>query len=119
MKHEKDILFDKSFDFALRIVGLHKFLKTVKKEYILSKQILRSGTSIGANIREAKGAISKADFAAKLSISYKESLETQYWLELLYKSELLEEKMFKSLFQDCDEISKILYSSLKTVKNKN
>jgi len=119
MKHKKDVLFDKSFNFSLRVVNLYKFLASEKKEYIMSKQIIRSGTSIGANIREAKGGISKADFSAKIAISYKESLETQYWLELLFKSDFIDEKLFNSLFVDCEELSKILYATLKTTRFKN
>lgn len=90
-----------------------------KKEFILSKQLLRSGTSIGANIAEANGAISKADFRHKMSIAYKESLETQYWLSLLKDSEVIDVKSYQSIYQDVVEISKILCSIVKTQKQKN
>lgn len=106
----------KTYAFALRIVKLYKFLSYQKKEYLLSKQILRSGTSVGANITEAQGGISKADFSAKVSIAYKEALETKYWLNLLVDSDYLERKQFDSLFSDCDEICKILFSILKTMR---
>ncbi|MDH3324973.1 MAG: four helix bundle protein, partial [Candidatus Peregrinibacteria bacterium] len=112
MEFKKDIIEEKSFNFSVRIVSLYKFLKE-KNEYTLGKQILRSGTSIGANIKESKGGLSRADFSAKLSIAYKESLETQYWLELLYKTDYIEEELFKSLFEDCVELSKIIFSSVK------
>ena len=83
-------LLGKSYDFALQIIKLYKKLNKEKREYVLSKQLLRSGTSIGANISEANGAISKADFSAKISVSYKESLETKYWLSLLKDSDYLD-----------------------------
>lgn len=114
MKSKKDVLVPKSFAFALEILQLYQTLSKEKREFILSKQVLKSGTSIGANIREAKGAISKADFSAKLSISYKESLETQYWLELLFEGGYLAENLYKKMFANCEELSKILYSAIKT-----
>jgi len=114
MNNKQDVLISKSFDFALRILNLQKYLIKEHKEFVISHQIIKSGTSIGVNIREAKGAISRVDFSAKISIAYKESLETQYWLELLYRGEYIREKLFKSLFVDCEELSKILYVSLKT-----
>lgn len=120
MKFKKNPLQNKSYDFALTIIKLSKRLMKEKKEFILSKQLLRSGTSIGANIVEANGAISTADFSAKISISYKESLETKYWLSLLKDSGYLLEKEFSSLYEKADEISKILFSILKTTRiNKN
>lgn len=90
-----------------------------KKEFILSKQLLRSGTSVGANIVEANGAISKADFSSKMSIAYKECLETKYWLSLLKDSGDLDVRSFKNLFEKADEIGKILFSILKTTRIKN
>jgi four helix bundle protein len=111
-----DILYKKAFAFAVRIVKLSRLLIDEKKEFVLSKQLLRCGTSIGANIVEANGAISKSDFSAKISISYKESLETKYWLDLLKETDLLEKKLHQSLRQDADELSKILYSILKTTR---
>jgi four helix bundle protein len=87
-----------------------------KKEFILSKQLLKSGTSIGANVAEANGAISKADFSAKMSIAYKECLETKYWLSLLKDTGYIEEKAFQSAFKDADEIGAILFSILRTTR---
>ena len=116
MKLENNPLQNKSYDFALNIVRLSRNIMKEKKEFILSKQLLRSGTSVGANIIEANGAISKADFSAKMSISYKESLETKYWLSLLKDSGYLIEKEFLNLYDKIDEISKILFSILKTTR---
>ncbi|CAM4330983.1 four helix bundle protein [Gillisia hiemivivida] len=111
-------LSKKSYDFALVIIQLYKDLTVLKKEYILSKQLLRCGTSIGANVAEANGAISKADFSAKISIAYKESLEVKYWLLLLKDSEYLELDIFKNAFEKADELSKIMFSILKTTRIK-
>ena len=112
----KNILIKKkTFEFAVRIVRLNIFLRGSKKEYVLSKQVLRSGTSIGANVEEATGATSKADFKYKLSIAYKEARETHYWLKLLQRTDFINCKMFKSLSDDCDEIKRILYTILKNV----
>jgi len=116
MKLKNNPLQNKSYDFALLIVNLSRKIMNEKKEFILSKQLLRSGTSVGANIIEANGAISKADFSAKISISYKESLETKYWLSLLNDSGYLIEKEFRNLYYKIDEISKILFSILKTTR---
>lgn len=116
MIDENNVLANKSFKFAKRIVKLYQFLNHEKKDYIISKQILKSGTSVGANITEANGAISKLDFSSKISIAYKESLETKYWLKLLHETEYIEKKLFESLFNDCDELSKILYAILKTTR---
>jgi four helix bundle protein len=112
----ESIIDKKSKVFALRIIKLYKQLKEVDKEFILSKQILRSGTSIGANARERKNSQSKADFINKLSIALKEADETQYWLELLYESEIIDEKIFCSLNYDLKEIIAIITSSIKTAK---
>ncbi|WP_422858823.1 four helix bundle protein [Flagellimonas sp. S174] len=109
-------LLCKSYDFALKIIQLYKKLNKEKREYILSKQLLRSGTSIGANISEANGAISKADFSAKISISYKESLETKYWLSLLKDSNYLDFEEANRLIENADELSKIMFSILKTTR---
>ena len=119
MIDKKNVLQNKSFSFAKRIVELYKLLSETKKEYVLSKQILKSGTSIGANITEANGAISKQDFSAKMSIAYKESLETKYWLRLLHETNYIEKKVFENLFNDCDELSKILFAILKTTRINN
>ena len=112
----ESIIDKKSKVFALRIIKLYKQLKEVDKEFILSKQILRSGTSIGANARERKNSQSKADFINKLSIALKEADETQYWLELLYESEIIDKNIFCSLNNDLKEIIAIITSSIKTAK---
>ena len=112
---EENIILSKTYKFALRIIELHKYLCEEKKEYILSKQILRSGTSIGANSEEATGSISKKDFRAKFFIAYKEARETHYWIRLLKDSGVIEPKLANSLLIDIDEILKILGAILKTV----
>lgn len=117
MKTE-NILADKTVDFAVRIVKFYKYLCEEKKEYVLSKQILRSGTSIGANVRESKNAQSKADFISKLNIALKEADETEYWLEVMVKSDLIKENQVEKLVSDLKEIIAILVSSLKTMKSK-
>ncbi|MDR0733369.1 MAG: four helix bundle protein [Dysgonamonadaceae bacterium] len=103
-----NILQEKSFKFAVRMVNLYKHLCEIKKEYVLSKQILRSGTSIGANIEEGIGGQSDKDFFAKLNISYKEMRETIYWLKLLKETEYITKEQYTSLFADADELGKIL-----------
>ncbi len=118
MDKKSNPLADKSYVFALKIVKIYKTLISAKKEYVLSKQLLRSGTSIGANIAEANGAISKADFSAKVSIAYKESLETKYWLNLLRDSGFIPEDHAEDLVMDADELSKIMFSILKTTRIK-
>ncbi len=116
MNSKNNPLADKSYEFALKIVILYKNFISNNKEYVLSKQLLRSGTSIGANISEANGAISKADFSAKISIAYKESLETKYWLNLLKDSKYIASAEADSLICDADELSKIMFSILKTTR---
>lgn len=111
-----NIIKQKSFSFAVRIVSIYKHISENKKEYVLCKQLLRSGTSIGANVREADNAESKSDFIHKMSIAQKETDETMYWLELLKESEYLSEKDFESLFSDAAEILKILRSIILTTK---
>ena len=111
------IIRDRSFDFALKIIKLYSFLTDSKKEYVLSKQILKSGTSIGANIREARNAQSNSDFISKYSIALKEADETQYWIELLYASEFIDDNAYKSLNGDVNESISLLISSIKTAKN--
>lgn len=115
---KENILRDKSYQFALRIVKLYKYLADEKKEYVLSKQILRSGTSIGANVEEANQGQSTADFIHKLSIALKEAFETNYWLRLLRDSEILSENQVNSVLKDCEEIQKLLTASIKTTKAK-
>ena len=109
-----NIIVEKSKSFALRIIKLYKHLCDEKKEYVLSKQILRSGTSIGANIKEAIRGQSKSDFYAKMNISLKEASETEYWLELLYESDYIDKNTFCSIYNDCQEIIKILVSITKS-----
>ena len=113
---KENLLIDKSIVFASRIVKLHQHLTKTKKETIISKQVVRSGTSIGANINEANYGQSKADFISKMSIALKETAETEYWLRLLILSEYITEKEGESLLNDCLEIKRILVSSLNTAK---
>jgi four helix bundle protein len=113
MKTENTIV-TKSKAFALRIIKLYKYLYNKKREFVLSKQIIRSGTSIGANVREATRAQSMPDFISKMNIALKEAEETCYWLELLQESEYLDERAFNSLYNDCMELLKILASIVKT-----
>ncbi len=114
---EQNIIVDKTKVFALRIIKLYKYLTDDKREYILSKQILKSGTSIGANVKEAIRGQSKADFYAKMNIALKECSETEYWLELLNESNYIDEKAFESIYADCIEIIKILMAITKTQNN--
>ena len=107
---------DKSKLFAIRIVNLYKYLCNDKKEYVLSKQILRSGTSIGANVKESIYAQSKLDFISKLSIALKEASETEYWLELLYQTEYINSIQFESIHNDCVELLKLLTAIIKSSK---
>lgn len=106
---------EKSKEFAIRIIRLYQYLNQEKKEHVLSKQVLRSGTSIGANLSEAQYAISKKDFLSKVHISLKEAAETSYWLELLYKTDYLSENEYNSMDKDCIEIIKLLTSIAKTI----
>lgn len=114
MNNGGNVVREKAFAFAVRIVKLAHHLAREKREFVLSKQILRSGTSVGANVEEAIAAFSKRDFAAKISISYKEARETHYWLRLLVATDLIEESEFQSLANDCDELCKLLFSILRT-----
>jgi four helix bundle protein len=113
---KESFIYNKAVDFAVRIVNLYKYLTEIKKETIMSKQLLRSGTSIGANISEALSAESTADFIHKLSIYQKELNETQYWLTLLQKTEYISEKQYESIQQDCEDIRKMLISIIITSK---
>ena len=110
---------NKSKDFALRIIKLYKYLSDNKKEFVLSKQILRAGTSIGANIKEAQSAQSRKDFKSKIYIAYKEANETEYWLELLHESNILEENLYDSLYEDNYEIISLLTSITKTLRKES
>lgn len=111
----KNIIEIKSFDFAVRIVNLYKYLTGIKKEYVLSKQLLRSGTSIGANVAEAEQAQSRPDFVSKMNIALKETSETKYWIKLL-KADFLSEKESPSLLANCVELEKLLVSIIKSSK---
>jgi four helix bundle protein len=111
---KESILKEKSYKFAIRVVKLSQYLQREKKEYVLSKQILESGTAIGALIREAQFGQSKADFASKMNIALKEANETDYWLCLLKDTKYINEKMFKSMQSDCQELVAMLISTVKT-----
>ena len=113
---KENVIKIKSFAFALNIVKLYQYLTDSKKEYILSKQMLRSGTAIGAMVREAEHAESKADFIHKLSIGLKEANETEYWLELLYQSDYIDENDFESYKTEVEEILRMLISIIKSSK---
>ena len=114
----KNILEDKSFKFAVRVVKMARWLETEKREYTLSKQVLRSGTAIGALLSEADFAQSKADFVSKMSISLKEANETRYWIKLLKETEYIEDELYNSLCKDVTELLALLVSSIKTAKAK-
>ena len=116
MTENKSIAYKKAYTFAIRIVKCCQWLQSEKKEFVLSKQLLRSGTAIGANLAEANGAISEADFSAKVSISYKECREVKYWLNLLKDTNYITNKNFDSIYTDAEEISKILFAILKTTR---
>ena len=111
-----NIIEEKSFQFALRIVKLNNYLRVEKKEAVLSKQLMRAGTSIGANIAESQQAQSRPDFINKLNIALKEAVETNYWLRLLHAAEYLSEAEFQSIISDCKELEKMLTSILKTTR---
>ena len=118
MNPTAEMLHQKSFEFALRMVKLARFLSNEKQDCVLSRQVLRSGTSIGANIRESRFAQSKADFASKLSIALKEAAETQYWLELLFGAKLLSKTQYFSLKSDIDFLVGTLVNVVKSTKRK-
>ena len=107
---------ERSFQFAIRIVNLYKYLQAEKKEYVLAKQLLRCGTSIGANVAEAQQAQSRADFISKLNIALKESYETNYWIRLLYETQYLSQEQYQSILTDCKELERLLISIIKTAK---
>ena len=114
---KENILKDKSFKFSVRIVKLSQFLNNDKREFILSKQIIRSGTSIGAMVREAEYAESKADFIHKLNIALKEANETEYWLDILFQTQFLEKNIYESLIIDTKELLRLLISIIKKTKS--
>lgn len=113
---KENVLKKKSFDFALRIVKLYQYLKEEKKEFIMNRQLMRSGTAVGAMVREAEFGESKADFAHKMAVAQKEINESLYWLELLYASEYLTNQQFESINTDAVEIIKIITATIKTTK---
>ena len=112
----ENVIAYKSFSLAVRVVKLCRFLRETRQEYVLSKQLLRSGTAIGANVEEAIGGISRADFSAKISIAYKEARETSYWLKLLNATDYLAEDAFQSMHRDCEEVCRILRAILNTTR---
>ena len=118
MKADNQILLE-SKAFALRIIKLYKFLKEEKQAPVLSTQVLRSGTSIGANIRESVNAQSRMDFINKLNIALKEANETEYWLELLHESGTIDDRQFDSIYNDCGKLSATLTKIIKTTKSAN
>lgn len=111
-----NVLYEKAYAFAVRVVKAYQFLSAEKRKYVLSKQLLRCGTSIGANVTEANGAISDADFSAKMSVAYKECLETKYWLQLLHDTDFITPKMFGSMFADADELGKMLFATIRSTR---
>lgn len=113
---KESILSDKSKNFSIRIVNMCKYLRKEKKEFVISDQVLRSGTSIGANISESRAAFSKKDFISKLGISLKECSESLHWLSLLKETNYLSEKEYESIYNDCFELARILNASIKTAK---
>jgi len=115
---EDNIIVEKSYAFAIRIVNGYKYLCSEKKEFVLSKQLLKSGTSIGANIEEAMGGQSDKDFNSKMSIAYKEARETHFWLRLLRDTDFIDKKIVESILEDNEELLKLIGSILKTMKSK-
>ena len=116
-KQVENDIYDLSKDFAIRVVKLYNYLKLEKKEVVMSKQILRSGTSIGANVREGRYAQSRADFINKMSIALKEANESAYWLEILHQTNYLDDALYKSIYDDSDKIIAVLTKIVKTTKN--
>lgn len=108
--------YEKAYRFAIRVVRAYRYLCQEEKEYVLSKQFLRCGTSIGANLAEANGGISDSDFSAKVSIAYKECQETKYWLNLLKDTDLIDERTFTSMHNDAEEIAKMLFAVLRKTR---
>ena len=115
---DKNIIVDKSFSFAVRMVNLYKYLTQEQREFILSKQLMRSGTSIGANVSEAQRGQSKSDFTAKMSIALKEAYETHYWLKLLHQTDYLSDPQYNSIHADIHELIGLLMAICKTAGSK-
>ena len=116
---KENMILNDSKTFAIRIIKLYKYLKEIKQEFVLSKQLLRCGTSIGANVRESIYGQSKPDFISKLSIALKEANETGYWLELLHETSYLDNKQFESIYDDCEKIKATLINIINTTKRNN
>ena len=116
---KNNVIVEKSKAFALRVIKMYKYLVDTKKEFVMAKQVLRSGTSIGANIREAQRGQSKPDFYAKLNIALKEAEETAYWLELLHESGFVSPDLFESIYADCQEVIRLLVSITATQRSKS
>ena len=114
----KSVILDKSKAFALKMIRLYNYLNEQKRERVLSRQLLRCGTSIGANVKEGAFAQSKADFTAKMFIAQKECVETEYWLELLYESEYINKNEFDNVYADCQELMRLIVASTKTLQSK-
>lgn len=119
MSEKKNVLKDKSFGFAIRIINLYKYLTATKNEYVLSEQLLRSGTAVGALVRESQNAESKADFIHKLAVAQKECDESIYWIELLFQTDYLSSTEYESINNEATEILKIIRSIIITTKNKS
>jgi len=113
---KQNVIADKSFDFAVRVVNLYRYLCDEKREFVLSKQLLRSGTSVGANISEALQAQSKRDYLSKMNIALKEASETLYWIRLFHATDIIDDKQKESIYNDCNEIVSILIAIIKTTK---
>lgn len=111
---EHNPILTKSYIFALRMLKLYKHLRQTQQEYIVSKQLVRSGTSIGANVEEAVGASSRAEFSARMSVAYREARETSYWLRLLHDGKYIDTRLFDSLHTDCQELCRILFAILRS-----
>ena len=116
---KKGLLKQRSYDFAVRVVNMVRYLQEERREHVLSKQVLRSGTAIGALVREAEYAESEADFVSKLSVSLKEANETDYWLSLLHDTRYMDDDAFNSMEADCKELIALLVASIKTLKAKS
>ena len=112
----RNVVQEKSYAFAVRIVRMYQHFSLEKREFVLSKQVLRSGTSVGANVEEAIGGLSKKDFAARMGIAYKEARETSYWLRLLNDSGYIDDAAFASMHNDCEELLKLLYTIVQSAK---
>ena len=115
---QNNVILDKSFEFSVRIVKLKKYLNKCKQERIMANQLLRSGTSIGANVTEADQAQSKADFISKMCIANKEAHETRYWIRLLHETDYINDEEYSSIFEDCQELIRLLQAIIKSAKKK-